>query len=139
MGKLQKLQCTECGGRIDGKTLECQMCGMQYKIEESYDGFRVVHCEVYNGKFITLHGCIGVPAYVAHELGPEKACEMSIRTLAQNMVPHIMPLMEYYNEFDPDIMMHKTVCEVRVAEPRSGRWLKHDYFEDIAADFRLRG
>ena len=135
MSKLQKLQCSECGGRIDGKTLECQMCGMQYKLEESEYGFRLGRVEVYNGKFVTLHGCVGIPAYIAHELGAEKACEMSIKQLAQNMAPHIMPLMEYYNEFDPYMQMHKTFCEIRVAEPRSGRWLPADNFESVAADF----
>lgn len=135
MGKLQKLQCSECGGRIDGKTLECQMCGMQYKLEESEYGFTLGRVEVYNGKFVTLHGCVGVPAYIVHDFGPERACELSIRQLAENMVPHIMPLMEYYNEFDSRTMTHKTFCEVRVAEPRSGRWLPPDSFESIAANF----
>lgn len=135
MGKLQKLQCDCCGGRIDGRTLSCQNCGMQYRIEESYDGFTLGRVEVYNGKFVTLHGCVGVPAYIVHDFGPERACELSIRQLAENMVPHIMPLMEYYNEFDPRTMTHKTFCEVRVAEPRSGRWLPPDSFESIADSF----
>lgn len=139
MSKLQKLQCDCCGGRIDGRSLECQNCGMQYRIEESDCGFRLGRVEVYNGKFVTLHGCVGVPAYIAHDFGPEKACEISLHQLAENMVPHIMPLMEYYNEFDPHMMMHKTFCEIRVAEPRCGRWLPPDSFDHIAADFMRKG
>ena len=139
MSKLQKLQCDCCGGRIDGRSLECQNCGMQYRLEESDFGFTLGRVEVYNGKFITLNGCIGIPAYVAHELGPEKACEMSIKELAHNMAPRIMPLMEYYNEFDPCMQMHKTFCEIRVAEPRTGRYLASNYFDHIAADFARGG
>lgn len=140
MSKLQKLQCDCCGGRIDGRSLACQNCGMQYRVEESYDGFTLGRVEIYNGRFVTLHGCVGIPTYVAHDLGPERACEMSIKQLAQNMVPHIMPLMEYYNEYDPYMQMHKTFCEIRVAEPRHGRYLPPDNFESVAADFmRKRG
>ena len=48
MAKLQKLQCDNCGGKIDGSTLICQSCGMQFRLEDNPDGITLGRVEVYN-------------------------------------------------------------------------------------------
>lgn len=135
MSKLQKLQCDCCGGRIDGRSLSCQNCGMQYRIEESSCGFTLGRVEVYNGKFITMNGLISVPAYTLYEMGPEKACEITIRELADRMAPHLIPFMEFQQSYDIERCCLKTCSEIRIAEPRSGRYLPGDSFNDLLDSF----
>lgn len=114
MGKLQKLQCDQCGGRIDGTTLACQSCGMQYRLNEDFTLGRV---EVYHGRFTSIGGCIAVPAYVLNTLGPEEACEMSLKQMAENMADKILPFMEFQSMLDPAQNELVTYGRVKVAEP----------------------
>lgn len=119
MGTLRKLQCEQCAGIIDGTTMKCQSCGMQYRLDEDFTLGRV---EVYNGKFVTLEGKIGVPAYTMYKFGedgPRKACEMTLKALSEGMAKKILPFMEFQQYYDPRMMHLETYASVRVAEPRT--------------------
>ena len=133
MGKLQKLQCDNCGGHIDGSSLRCQMCGMQYKLDEDFTLGRI---EIYNGRFITLEGMIAVPGYALYEFGdkgPEMAAEMTLKALSRKMAEKMLPFMDFRQYFDPRTMTLETRAEVRVAEPRLGNFTSTvDGFDTIA-------
>ena len=114
MGKLQKLQCEQCAGKIDGTTLTCQSCGMQYRLNEDFTLGRV---EIYKGKFTTIGGNVAVPAYVLSELGPETVSEMTLQQMAESMVTKILPFMEFQTMFEPRYGELQTYARVRVADP----------------------
>lgn len=114
MGKLQKLQCEQCAGRIDGATLTCQSCGMQYRLNEDFTLGRI---EVYHGKFTTIGSTVAIPAYIISELGPETASEMTLKKMAEAMAVKILPFMEFQSLFDPQYNELQTFGRVRVADP----------------------
>lgn len=118
MTKLQKLQCDNCGGKIDGATLTCQSCGMQFRLQDGPDGFSIGRVEVYHGKFHLVQGHVCVPAYILKEPEDyEEAAEMTLNDMARNMAQHLLPFMEFQSEFNPASMTIDTYAQMRVAEP----------------------
>ena len=116
MGKLQKLQCEQCGGKIDGITLACQSCGMQYRLNEDMSLVRV---EVYNRRFQVLEGKVSTPLYVLHDMGEQQYSEMTLTTFAEKMAKSILPFMEFRTQLEHDGQTLTTIGSVRIAEPRT--------------------
>lgn len=116
MSKLQKLQCDQCGGRIDGVTLTCQSCGMQYRLNEDFTLGRV---EIYHGRFQMLEGKIAIPSYVLYNIGETEFAEMTLHSLAKGMAEKILPFMEFKTMLNPDPVDNyiTTIGTIRVAEP----------------------
>ena len=136
MSKLQKLQCDNCGGKIDGSTLVCQSCGMQYKLNDGPDGFTLGRLEVYQGKFQLIQGHVCVPAFTLKEPKDyERAAEWTLKDMANNMAAHLLPFMEFQSSFEPRTMTIDTYAQMRVAEPMraaNSRVIHHvaqDWFE----------
>lgn len=118
MAKLQKLQCDNCGGKIDGSTLMCQSCGMQFRLEESADGISFGRVEIYQGKFQLVQGHVCVPAFTLKEPEDyERAAEWTLNDMAKNMALYLLPFMEFQSEFRPQTMTIDTYAQMRVAEP----------------------
>ena len=118
MSKLQKLQCDNCGGKIDGSTLTCQSCGMQYKLNDGPDGFTLGRVEVYHGKFQLIQGHVCVPAFTLKDPEDyERAAEWTLKDMALNMSVHLLPFMEFQSSFEPQTMTIDTYAQMRVAEP----------------------
>jgi len=130
MSKLQKLQCEQCAGRIDGATLTCQSCGMQYRLNED---FTLCRMEVYHGRFTSIGGSIAIPAYMLNELGPEGACELTLTKLAENMATKILPFMEFQTMFTPGMAGGdiSTYVRVKVAEPLAGNQGARLFVKDV--------
>ena len=136
MSKLQKLQCEQCAGKIDGITLTCQSCGMQYRLNEDFTLGRV---EVYNRKFQMLEGKIAIPSYVLYETGAVEFSEMTLRGLAEGMAEKILPFMEFKTMFSPmDDYYITTVGTIKVAEPSSRNSIGDitNYLSDIKRPYR---
>lgn len=114
MSKLQKLQCEQCGGRIDGSTLMCQSCGMQYRLNEDFTLGRV---EIYHGRFQMLEGKIAIPSYVLYDIGETEFAEMTLHSLAEGMAEKILPFMEFRTMLNPMDNYITTAGRIRVAEP----------------------
>ena len=115
MSKLQKLQCEQCGGRIDGSTLMCQSCGMQYRLN---DDFTLGRVEIYHGKFQILEGKIAIPSYVLYNMGEVEFAEMTLHSLAEGMAEKILPFMEFRTMLNPNPMGDiTTIGTIKVAEP----------------------
>ena len=86
MAKLQKLQCDNCGGKIDGSTLVCQSCGMQFRLDDGPNGFTLGRVEVYHGKFHLIQGHVSVPAYALKEPEDfERAAEWTLTDMSKRM------------------------------------------------------
>lgn len=128
MSKLQKLQCDQCGGRIDGATLTCQSCGMQYMLKEDFTLCRI---ETYPGKFRSIGGAIAVPAYVLHEVGPQTFSEMTLTKMTETMATKILPFAEFQTAFDPTHNELTTYYRVRVAEPITSSYGAAQYVRDV--------
>ncbi len=128
MSKLQKLQCDQCGGRIDGATLTCQSCGMQYMLK---DDFTLCRIETYPGKFRSIGGAIAVPAYVLHEAGPQTFSEMTLTKMIETMATKILPFAEFQTAFDPTHNELSTYYRVRVAEPITNSYGAAQYVRDV--------
>ena len=119
MSKLQKLQCDNCGGKIDGMTLTCQSCGMQYMLNEDMTLGRVVTS---NLQWSSIGCCVSVPGYVLFDIGKERAAEMTLKEMAQSLATRLLPFMEFQSSFD---LAHNSVVtygRVRVAEPIVSRY-----------------
>lgn len=116
--KLQKLQCDQCGGRIDGSTLICESCGMQFRLQDGPNGFTLGRVEVYHGKFHLIQGHVCVPVYTLKDTEDyERAAEWTLNDMARNMAQHLLPFMEFQSEFRPQTMTIDTYAQMRVAEP----------------------
>lgn len=111
--QLRKLQCVNCAGKIDGATLTCQSCGMQYRIDDDFS-LKVVSS---NLRWSTISGKIAVPAYILSTLGEETVAEMTLKQMAESMAPRLLPFMEFQSMFDPRDCTINTVGRIRVAEP----------------------
>lgn len=126
MSKLEKLQCTSCGGRIDRVTLTCQMCGMQYRLNEDMQPVRV---EVSHCKLVNLGTSMAVPAYVLKGENTEDLMKYTLSELAHNMAEKILPLMEFQTEYRPEYAEYVTYARMRVAEPNHN-YTAFNYFGD---------
>lgn len=114
MSKLELLQCKTCGGHIDRDTLTCNSCGAMYRLNED---FMPVRLEVSHLHIDTLVGKTIVPSEAMYLLGTEKACEMTLKEMAERMAEKILPYIEYQMEFDPRLNQYITHGRLRVANP----------------------
>lgn len=128
MSKLQKLQCDQCGGRIDGVTLTCQSCGMQYRLNEDFTLGRI---EVSHLNFITIGGSVAVPAYVLNSADAKTFSEMTLTKMAEAMAYKILPFMEFQSMFDIRHNEIQTCARVRVAEPVVKSYGAAQYVRDV--------
>ena len=117
MSKLELLQCKTCGGHIDRDTLTCQSCGAMYRLNEDMMPIRL---EVSHLKFETFTSSAIVPSEAMYLLGEEKACEMTLKEMASRMAEKLLPMIEYYTEFDFRHNEYITHGRLRVVDPR--RW-----------------
>lgn len=132
MSKLEKLQCTSCGGHIDRVTLTCQMCGMQYRLDDTMQPIRL---EVSHCKLVNLGTSMAVPAYVLMGKNTEDIMKYTLTELAHNMAEKILPLMEFQTEFDVAHNDYVTYARMRVAEPNHN-YTAHNYFRDGMGGYR---
>lgn len=115
MSKLQKLQCDSCGGKIDGVTLTCQSCGMQYRLNDDMTLCRV---EVFNKRFVTLDGKVGIPTYLIHdEEDLAQVAKMTLQEMSEGMAKKLLPFMEFQTIFNNELMTLDTYGRVQVAIP----------------------
>ena len=119
MSGLRKLQCDNCGGKIDCTTLTCQSCGMQYMLKDDMTLCRMVTS---NLQWSTIGCCVTVPSYVLFDMGKERAAEMTLHQMAESLAPKLLPFMEFQSSFDPKYNDIATYGRIRVAEPIVNRY-----------------
>ena len=124
--KLQKLQCDQCGGHIDGLSLTCESCGMQYRIKEEFGELSLVRIVKSEVKFTTYCGCVAIPAYYVID-DPKSAMEMSIMQMAEQLSIKIAPLIEVQQMFDPPRDQFRVYGRIRVADPLEPNVLMAEY------------
>ena len=115
---MRKLQCESCGGKIDGITLACQSCGMQYMIDDDFN-LKVINSHL---KWSTIEGMICVPAYLLNQMGEQAVSEITLKEMAQSMAPKLLPFMEFESMFEPRYCEIRTWGRIRVAEPVTTRF-----------------
>lgn len=114
MSGLRKLQCDNCGGVIDGVTLTCQSCGMQYMLNEDMTLGRVITS---NLQWSTIGCMVSVPSYVLFDISKERAAEVTLKEMAESLAAKLLPFMEFQSAFDPVTNSMVTCSRIRVAEP----------------------
>lgn len=116
MNDLKPLICTECGGHIDRATMTCKFCGIQYKLDEYEHPIRIME---YSTRVDTISSRVTIPRYLIEGVGAEKAMEMTLHKMAEQMAEKIMPLIEFTHEYDPVHQDHITYGVLRVANPHT--------------------
>lgn len=117
MSTLQKLQCDNCGGRIDRASLTCTSCGMQYERD---------HNEPTTLRFITeerrtevMSGIVTIPdEYLIHD--PEEAIKYAVKEMSRQMAERLIPFMEL--EWNQEWKTRQTIIygRLRAARPSNG-------------------
>lgn len=113
MSTLQKLQCDQCGGRIDRASLTCQSCGMQYRYEHETQELRII---TETRRTDVLSGAVRIPNEILIQV-PEKGIEWAIKELANNMARRLVPYMEWEYSREPEFNQTAVYGRVRVAIP----------------------
>ena len=126
MSTLTKLQCENCGGHIDGVTLICQSCGMQYRLNDESGRLALVRVETSDVRFNTYGVVVSIPAFYVVE-NPESAMLMGMEELCQKLAEKILPLVEYQTSLDIKYNTYNLYGRVRIAEPRNQNELLREY------------
>ncbi len=129
---IRKLECVTCGGRIDGATLTCQSCGMQYMLDDNFE-LKVLNSHL---KWVTIDGMVAVPGYILDSIGRETASEMILTDMAKSMAKKLLPFMEFRTMFNPCDQSIRTYGRIRVAEPVVTRF-GNTYMEMPRIDWRF--
>lgn len=129
---IRKLECVTCGGRIDGASLTCQSCGMQYMLDDNFE-LKVLNSSL---KWVTIEGMVAVPTYILGTVGEERTSEMILQDMAQSMSRRLLPFMEFQSMFNPAEQMIMTHGRIRVAEPVVNRF-GNTYVEMPRIDWRF--
>lgn len=116
MSTLQKLQCDNCGGRIDRASLTCISCGTEYRYEHETQELRII---TEARKVDTLSERFIIPEEIL-AYDPEEAVEFSIKRIASEMARRLVPYIEWEQERDPMRMKTAIYARLRVARPTSG-------------------
>lgn len=119
MSGLRKLQCDNCGGVIDGISLTCQSCGMQYMLNEDMTLGRVITS---NLQWASIGCMVTIPSYVLFDMGKERAAEMTLQQISETLSRKLLPFMELQSAFDPMHNELATFGRIRVAEPIVNRY-----------------
>lgn len=119
MSGLRKLQCDNCAGKIDGVTLTCQSCGMQYMLRDDMTLGRVITSDL---QWSTIGCMVSVPSYVLFDIGKERAAEMTLKQMTESLATKLLPFMEFQSAFDPVHNATATFGRLRVAEPIVNRY-----------------
>lgn len=126
MSTLTKLQCDNCGGRIDGTTLICQSCGMQYRLNEEFGHLSLIKVETSDVRFNTYGVGVSIPAFYVEE-NPKSAMLMGMEELCGQLAKKILPLVEYQASFDIKYNNYNLYGRLRIAEPRNQDELLREY------------
>ena len=110
---IKKLECVTCGGKIDGATLTCQSCGMQYMLTDDFQ-LKVLTSPI---KWVTIDGMVAVPGYILNTINRETASEMILTDMAKSMAMKLLPFMEFQSMLNPCDQTVRTHGRIRVAEP----------------------
>ena len=111
---IHALICNNCGGQVDRDTLTCKSCGTQFE----YDNIKRILIEK-SRPYINIEGKVVIPSMAVHHMDKSQLIEMSLNELATTLVPKIMPLLEYIEEFDPRSEEFIMRGRLRVMNPTS--------------------
>lgn len=117
MSTLQKLQCDNCGGRIDRASLTCTSCGMQY--ERDHNEPTILRLITEERRTEVLSGTVLIPDEIM--IGDtEKAIEYAVRQMAGQMAERLIPFIEFEWERDWPTRQTGIYGRLRVARPSNG-------------------
>lgn len=109
-----KMQCSNCGGRINPNTMRCEYCGTQYKKEADE---RIIKVETFQNPIKVYKTQMTVPR--EHLNGNEETMsKIVINQLARNLADAFAENMEVHSEYDPMLNGYRITSRVRIVEPK---------------------
>lgn len=112
-----KYICECCGGKVNPVTLTCEYCGTKYKRDYDANVFRIETFQAPVDKFTC--GVV-MDQRELHVLGPEKASEIAIHKIAEQMAEGLIPMIKYNVEYDPFGCCYNYRGEIRAIRPING-------------------
>lgn len=111
---MKKMQCSNCGGRINPRTYRCEYCGTQYRDEID----QVVRVETYTNPIRVYKSQMMVNDYEMNAVGHEEIARFAVNNLARNLADAIAENMEVETTYDPRLMSHRMTAKIRIVEPK---------------------
>ena len=111
---MEKLQCTNCGGKINPHTYVCEYCGTRY-VKSEHMRPNLVIAEY--PKVQTLAVETIVDRHMVETLGEEDASKYTIETMTQELASSLAPFLSIETRFDPLKSAHIVRGKVRVMDP----------------------
>lgn len=111
---MRELKCTNCGAPINPKTMRCEYCGTQYKI----DNEQIVRIETFQNPCKVYKSQMIIPDEHVRAIGENEMSRIAIRQLSQNLADAIAENMELTYEHEPMSMAHRCTARVRIVEPK---------------------
>lgn len=119
MSELKPLICPQCGAHINRNTYRCEYCGTQFKKETELNPFQF---EVLRpGSVVLRSHCKASLEAIEMVGGREKASELVIKKMAEEMASKIAPYMDVSAQIDVRTMCMEVDARLRIIEP-TGRF-----------------
>jgi hypothetical protein len=111
---MKKLICECCGGIIDPVKMVCEYCGTHYQRDVND---QVIRIETFQNPVITLTANRIIDRDVLYTLGPKKASELVLESMAKELANSLIPFMRVDSDFDPLYCEHKVRSTIKVIQP----------------------
>ena len=113
---MDKLQCTNCGGIINPRTLISEYCGTRYKESKGEPDVLTIHVDRPDIRVLQSRVRLGFEA--VHVMGEEAAIAKCKERIASDMAEKLMPLIEIQSEYVPWEMSTVVNARLRVVDPK---------------------
>lgn len=111
---MTKMQCSNCRGNINHKSMRCEYCGTQYKLDECEN---VIKVETFSNPIKIYGSEINIPYEYAKQ-DPNGMSKYAINQLSRNLADAIAENMEINLEYDPIHMQQHITARVRIVKPK---------------------
>ena len=113
-----KYICECCGGKVNPDTLTCEYCGTKYKLDYYANNF--LRRETFQAPVDKFTCEVVMDQRELYVLGPEKASEIAIHRIAEQMADGLIPMIKYNVEYDPFCYCYKYRGVIRAIRPING-------------------
>lgn len=111
---MEKLQCGNCGGRINPHTYQCEYCGTRYK-KPDYPMMQKVILE--SPKCHTIAVESRVDPYMVDAIGEQEASKIVLENMANEIAYNLAPFISIEARSDPYMNVKIVRGKVRVVDP----------------------
>jgi len=114
---MKALECKNCGGRINPKTLQCEYCGTQYREEFADSPIRPLVIQSQPADIKVLATQVSVSDEMIHRVPPERIAEFTMEDITRGLAEALAPFVKVETMYDPRMMTQIIRGSIRVVEP----------------------